>query len=131
MQGIALLLVLQHACIGGTELCFVESLAVLLGGLLHLFVNLLVVLCQLVLYQHVGAVALLAVLVVNQGIVEGVHVSAGLPYGGVHENGGIDTHDVLVEQYHGLPPVLLDVVLQFNAVLAIVVHCAQTVVYVA
>jgi len=40
----------------------------------------------------------------------------------VHEDGGIDADDVLVHLHHGLPPVFADVLLQFHAVLAIVVN---------
>jgi len=46
----------------------------------------------------------------------------------VHEDGGVDAHDVLVEQHHALPPVLLDVVLQLYAVLAVVIDSTQAIV---
>ena len=49
----------------------------------------------------------------------------------MHEDGGIDTDDVLVEQHHRLPPILLYVVLELYAVLAIVIDRAEAVVDVA
>ena len=131
VQGVALLLVLDDAGIGGAELGLVEGVAKLLGSLGHFLGNLLVILGYLVLDEHVGAVTLLRVAVVDEGVVEGIHVSAGLPDGGVHEDGGVDAHDVLVQQHHALPPVLFDIVFQFHAVLAVVVHCAQPVINLA
>lgn len=55
-------------------------------------------------------------------------MTAGFPHGGVHEDGGVDTHNVAVQQHHALPPILLDVIFQFHAVLAIVVDGGQAVV---
>jgi hypothetical protein len=55
-------------------------------------------------------------------------VSGGLPDGGVHEDGGVDAHDVLMEQHHALPPIFLDVVFQFHTILAVVIDSGQTVV---
>ena len=67
--------------------------------------------------------------IINQGVVEGVNVARGFPYGGVHEDGGVDAHDVLVQQSHGLPPIAFYVVFEFYAVLAVVVHGRKAVVY--
>ena len=128
MESVALLLCLLHALAGGEILCFVKRVAEALACLSHLFLYLLVVLCYLVLYQHVCAVALLRVAVVDERVVESVHVSACLPYRWVHENGGVDAHDVLVQQHHALPPILLDVVLQFHTVLSVVVNGSQSII---
>ncbi len=129
VQLVALGLMLQYARVGLAEHSLVERLAETLSGLGHLLVNLLVEFGNLVLYQHVGAVALLAVAVVYKRIVERVHVARCLPDGGVHEDGRVDAHDVVVKHGHCLPPVTLDVVLEFHTVLAVVVHSRQTVVY--
>ena len=131
VQGVALGLVFEHAAVGGAKLRLVERLAEAFACLGYFFFNLLLVLADLILDEHVGAVALLRVAVVDEGVVEGIHVSACFPHGGVHENGSVDAHDVVVEQHHSLPPVLLDVVFQFHAVLSVVVDCAETVVNVA
>ena len=128
MQSITLLLIFHDTCVGGTELCLVESVTEALGSLVDFLLYLLVVLSQLVLNQHIGTIALLRVAVVYQRVVEGIHMSAGLPGRRVHEDGCVDAHDILVQQHHGLPPVLFDIILQFHAVLPIVVHCAQSVV---
>ena len=128
MQFVTLLLVLEHAGIGLAEHRLVKLVAEALGGLLAFLVHLLLDLGNLVLDEHVGAVALLAVAVVNQGIVECVHVARSLPDGRVHEDGAVDAHDVLVQQRHGLPPVALDIVFQLYAVLCIVIHSAQAVI---
>jgi hypothetical protein len=122
------LLAALHVGVGGAELLFIEGIAELLLRLLDLLGDLLLVLGHVLFQQHVGAVALLAVLVVDQRVVEGVHVAAGLPHGGVHEDGRVDAHDVLVELRHGLPPVAADVVLQLDAVRAVVVGGAQAIV---
>jgi len=131
VQGIAFLLVLQHAGIGRAELSLVEGIAVFLGCLGHFFVDFVIILGYLVLDEHIGAVAFLRVAVVDEGVVKRIHVSTCLPDSGVHEDGGIDADDVLVQQHHALPPVLFDVVLQFHAVLTVVVHRAQSVVNLA
>ncbi len=131
VQGVALLLVFQHAGVGGAELLFVEGLAEAFARLGYFLFDFLLILGNLVLDEHVGAVALFRVAVVDQRVVEGVDVSRRFPDGGVHEDGRVDAHDVLVEQHHRLPPVVLDVVLQFHAVLSVVVHGAESVVNVA
>ena len=119
---------LEYAGVGLTEHCFVKAVAKAFGGFLDFFVNLVVVFGYLVFDEHVGAIAFLGVAVVYQGIVEGVHVSGSLPDGRVHENGRIQAHDVLVEQGHRFPPVAFYIILKFDAVLAVVVHCGEAVV---
>ena len=131
MQGVALGLVFEHAGIRRAELRLVEGLAEALGGLGHLLVDLLVVLGNLVFDQHVRAVALLAVAVVNERVIKGVDVPRRLPDGRVHKDGAVQTDDVVVQQHHALPPILLDIVFQLHAVLTIVVHGAEPVVDVA
>ena len=86
MQSVALGLDVEHTTIGGAELSLVESLAKALGSLGNLLANLLVILGLLVLDEHVGAVALLGGLVVDEGVVECIHVARSLPDGGVHED---------------------------------------------
>ena len=122
VQGVALLLMVEHAGVGGTKLSLVEVVAEAFAGLGHLLVYLLVILGYLVLYEVVGTVALLRVTVVYQRVVESIHVTAGLPHRGVHEDRSVDAHNVAVQQHHRLPPVLLDVVFQLNAVLSVVVN---------
>ena len=121
VQGVALLLMLEHTGVGGAELSLIKGVAKLLGGFLHLLVNLLLVLRNLVLDEVVGAITLLRVTVVDEGVVEGINVAAGLPHGGVHENSGVNADDVVVEQHHGVPPVFLDIVFQFNAVWSVII----------
>ena len=128
VQRITLLCQLQYLGRGGTILCLVEVLLETLARLLHLLVYLLIVLGHLVLDEHIGTIALLRVTVVDEGVVESIHMTGSLPGGGVHEDGGIDAHDVLVQQHHALPPVLLDVVLQFHTVLTIVIHGPESVI---
>ncbi len=128
MHGVALRERLGHAGRGLAVLGLVERLAEALAGLGHLFLHLLVLAGDPVLDQHVGAVALLRILVIDQRIVEGAHVARGLPRSGMHEDGGVDAHDVLVELDHRVPPVAFNIVFQLHAVLSVVVHGGQTVV---
>ena len=72
--------------------------------------------------QHVSTITLLRVAVVDQGIVESIHMSRSLPYRRVHKDGAVDAHDVLVQHRHSLPPILLNIILQLHAVLTIVVN---------
>ena len=131
MQSVSLGHVLQHPGIGLAELLLVESVSETLLGLGHFLVYLLVILGDLVFYQIVGAITLLGVLVVYQGIIESVHVATGFPHSGVHEDGRVYAHDVAVEQHHALPPILLDVVLELHAVLAVVIYRRQTIIDIA
>ena len=131
VQGVEFGLMLEHAAVGGAELGLVEGVAEAFLSLGHFLVDFLLNLGELILDEHVGAVALLAVAVVDEGVVEGVDVARSLPHGGVHEDGSVDAHDVLVQQHHRLPPVLLDVVFQLHAVLSVVVDSAEPVVYIA
>ena len=55
-------------------------------------------------------------------------MSAGLPCGGVHKDGSIQSHDILVQLHHTLPPILFDVVLQFHTILTIIIHGAQAII---
>ena len=124
MEGIALLLCFLHALAGGQELLLVESILETLAGLLDFLLDFLVVLGNLVLNQDVGAIALLRVAVVNEGVIESIDMARGLPYRRVHEDSRVDTHDVLVQHRHGLPPVLLNVILQLHAVLTVIIDGA-------
>ncbi len=122
-----LLLILQHTAVGLAEHLLVEVFETL-AGLLNLLVDFLLDFGDMVLDEHIGAVALLGVLVVNQRVIESVHVAGSLPNGRVHKDAAVQTDDVLVVLHHRFPPILLDVVFQFNAILAVVINGAQAVV---
>ncbi len=126
---VALGLVFEHAGVRLAEHGFVEACAEPLGGFLHFFFNLFIVFGHEVLDEHIGAVAFLAVSVVDERVVEGIDMPRSLPGGGVHEDGRVDAHHVFVEHGHRVPPIAFDVVLQFHAVLPVVVHGTQPVVY--
>jgi len=55
-------------------------------------------------------------------------VAAGFPDAGVHEDGAVEPHDVLVHLHHSLPPSLLDIVFQLYTQLAVVIHSGEAVV---
>lgn len=48
-----------------------------------------------------------------------------LPYGRVHEDGCVDTDDIIVEQDHRIPPVFLYVVLELYTVWSVVVDSGE------
>ena len=131
MDGVDVALAAQDLRVRAAELGFVEVLAEALLRLGDVLVDFGLNLGDVLLDQDVGAVALLAVLVVNERVVEGVDVAGSLPRRGVHENRGVDAHDVLVHADHGCPPVLLDVVLQLAAELPVIVGGAQSIVNLA
>ena len=118
----------QDIRVGRAELLLVESLAELLAAFGDLFFNLFLDLAEIVFDQVVGTVALLGVFVVDQRIVERSDVAGGNPGLRMHEDAGVDTHDILVQAGHRFPPVALDVVLQFDTHLAIIVHGGQSVI---
>ena len=122
------LLLPQYIGIGGTELLLVEGVSEPLASLLDLLVHLLLDLSEIILDKIVGAVTLLGVLVVDERIVKGRDMTGGDPGLGVHEHAGIDTDYVLMKAGHRSPPVILDVVLEFDSVLAVVIDGRETIV---
>ena len=128
VQLVPLGLVGKNAWVGLAEHRLVEAVAKAFLGFSHLFVHLFLKLGKLVLDEHIGTVTFLAVAVVDQGVVESIDVATGLPDGWVHEHRRVDSHDILVQQRHGFPPIALDVVFQLHTVLSVVIDCAQAVV---
>ena len=128
MYGIAFGCDLQHARRGGAVLRLVELLAETLARLVDLLLDFLVLAGEPILDEHVGAVTLLGILVVDQRVVESPHMPRSLPRTRVHENRGVDAHDILVEPDHRIPPVALDVVFQLDPVLPVIVHGRKAVV---
>ena len=128
MQSITFFLIFLHFGRCGTILSFIERITKTLASLCHLLFNLLIIFGNLVLDKHIRTITLLAVSVVNKRIIESIHVTTGLPDGGMHKNTRIYADDVVMKQYHTLPPVLLNIVFQFNAILPIIVYGAQTVI---
>ena len=131
VESVAFLYVGFYSLIGLLEHLLVEALAEAFACFGYFFLNLLVVLSELVLDKHVCAVAFFAILIIYEWIVECVHVTRCFPSGWVHEDTCINTHDILVEHGHSIPPVFLDVVLEFYAVLSVVIHGAKSVVNLA
>ena len=128
VQRLALRNMLFHALVGSFEHLFVKTLPKTLAGFLYFLSNFLVVLGNLIFDQHIRAITLLRVPVVDQRIIERIDMTGGFPCRRVHEDSGIDTDDVLMQQGHRIPPITLDIVLQLYAVLTIVIHCAETVI---
>ncbi len=126
-----LFLMFKHTGVGGDELLAVEGIAEAFVGLLAFLVDFLFDFGYVVLDEHIGTIAFLGVLVVDEGVVEGIHMAGGFPDAWVHEDGGVDADDVLVVLHHAAPPVLLDVVFEFGTQLAIVVNGGEAVVYFA
>ena len=75
----------------------------------------------MILEQHIRTIALLAVFVVDHRVAKPIHVTAGLPHFGMHKDGCINPNDVLIELGHGFPPVLTQIIAQFNAVLTVII----------
>ena len=121
----------QDVGVRRAELRLVEAVAEPLAALGHLLLDLLLDLAEVVFDQVVGTIALLGVLVVDERVVERRHVAGSHPRFRMHEHAGVDTHHVLVQAGHGIPPVLLDVVLELHAHLAIIVHGGQAVINLA
>ena len=128
MEIIKLLLVLQYTRVGCAELSLIEAVAEALLSLGNLLGNLLLILSHVILDEHIGTITLLGITVIDQWVVEGIHMSGSLPYGRVHEDSCIETYNVLVQQYHTLPPVLLDIILELNTILTIVVNGSQAII---
>ena len=65
------------------------------------------------LYEYIRTIAFLRVLIVDEWIVESVHVSRCFPNGRMHEDGGVDADHIVMQEGHALPPVSFDVVFEF------------------
>ena len=128
MHLVPLGLLAEDIGVGGPELGLVEGLSETLAALRDLLVHLLLDLPEEVLDEDVGTIPLLGILIVDERVVEGAHVTGGLPDAGVHEDGRVDAHDVLVQAGHRLPPVILDVVLELDTHLAVIIHGGEAVV---
>ena len=117
--------------VGLAEFGFVEAVSEALATLLNLLVDLLLDLGEIVLYENIGAIALLGVTVVDEGVIEGGNVPGRNPGAGMHEDGGIYAYYILVQANHCLPPVVLDIVLELHAQLAIVIHGSEAIINLA
>jgi len=124
---IDLFLIFLYAGIGADEHGPVKILKPL-RRLLHFLLDLLLQLLDISFDQLVRAVTLLRVTVVDHRIIKGIHVARGLPGRGMHKDRRVDTHNVIVQQCHELPPILLNVILQLRTVLPIVINSAQTII---
>src|SRR5258705_5773281 len=76
----------------------------------------------------VHPISFLAVLIVNHGVTEIVHMTGGLPGGRVHKNCCINTHNIIRELGHTLPPVIPYILFELAAVLAIIINGTEAIV---
>ena len=97
MQCLAFGNMLFDALVGGFEHLFVKALTETFACFLYFLGDFLVVFSDLIFDQNVCAITLLGVAVVDQRIIERVHVTGGFPGRRVHEDSGIDTDDVLMQ----------------------------------
>jgi hypothetical protein len=64
----------------------------------------------------------------HQGVGEVLHVTAGLPDSGVHQDSGVQPYHVVPLQHHGTPPGLFHVAFQLHPQGAVVVGGTKTAV---
>ncbi len=102
--------VFYYSSISSFKFIFVECLAEPLCGFVDLFLSLFFQFCAVIFQQNIGSETFLRIFIVNQRIIESIHVAGGFPNCGMHEDRGVDTHDIFIHLNHGFPPVLLDVV---------------------
>ena len=124
MECVAFVDMFFDAFVGLFEEFLVEVVSEAFACFVEFLLYFLVVFSDLVLDEYVGAVSFLGVSVVDERVVESVDVSGCFPDGRVHEDAGVEADDVLVEHGHGFPPVFLDVIFEFDAVLSVVVDGA-------
>ena len=97
--------ILRHARVGLTVQVAVKVLAKSLGSFFHFLFDLVVDLVQSPLRSAHRRGSVFWSPVVDQRIVECVHVTGGFPGFGVHENGRIKAHDIFVHLHHRFPPI--------------------------
>ena len=117
--------------VGCSELGLVKGIAETLAALGNFLLDFFLNLTQVILDEDIGTISFLGVFVVDEGVVEGANVARGLPNAGMHEYGGVDTHDILIQAGHRFPPIILDVVLELHAHLPVVINGCKTVINLA
>ena len=131
MKSITFCLMFQHTSVGRAELSLIKAFSESFGSFRYFLIDFIVIFSQLIFNQYVGTIAFLGIFVVNQWVIECVNVSGSLPDSRMHKYGRVDPDNVFVQQHHAVPPVFLDIILQFNAHLTVVIHSAQSVVDIA
>ena len=104
-------LMLQYTRIRLTEFSLIESVTEFLCGFRHFLIYFLLDLAQMVLDQNVRTVTFLRVLVIDQRIIKSVNMAGSFPDSRVHKNSGINTHYILMQQSHAIPPIFLYIIL--------------------
>ena len=87
MQRVALGLVFQHTSIRAAELSFVKGISKTFSGFGHFLVYLVIILGKLVFYQNISTIAFLGITVINQRVIERIHMSTGFPDSRMHKDG--------------------------------------------
>ena len=126
-----LLDVAGHTRIGFPVHRFVKVITEALAGFGDLFIDLALNFLHMLLDEDVGPETALAVFIVDQWIVEGIHVAGSLPGLGMHENGRVKPDDIVVHLHHAFPPIILEVIFELNTIGAVIIYGAQAIVYFA
>ena len=128
---IVLCLFAENVRICLAELGLVEILAEFLAPLGYFLLDFLLYFSEVVLDEIVCTISLLGVLIVNERVIESSYVTGSNPCLRMHEHAGINADHIFVKTGHRLPPIPLDIVLEFHSHLTIVINCSQTVINLA
>ena len=128
MKRITLSLMFKDTAICTAKLCLIKSITKLFSSLSYFFIHFIVVLSQLVFDKYVCTITFFRIFVINQWVIECINVSGSLPDSGVHKDCRVNAYNILVQQYHAVPPVFLNIIFEFNSHLAVVVYSSQSVV---
>ena len=131
MYFIVLCFFAENVRIGLAELGLVEILAEFLAPLGYFLLDFLLYFSEVVLDEIVCTISLLGVLIVNERVIESSYVTGSNPCLRMHEHAGINADHIFVKTGHRLPPIPLDIVLEFHSHLTIVINCSQTVINLA
>ena len=118
----------ENIRIGLTEFGFIEGFTELAASFLHLLVDFFFNLGEIILNENICTISLLGILIIDKRVVECGYVTGCNPGFRMHEYAGVYTHNILVEAGHRIPPVLLDIVFEFNTKLAVIIHCGESVI---
>src|SRR5690606_29018226 len=75
------------------------------------------------------AIALFTILIIDHGVIKAVYVTTGFPGGGMHKDGGVNAHNIILHLGHPSPPIIFYVFFELRAPLTVVIHSLQSVVY--
>src|SRR5688572_18449 len=79
-------------------------------------------------YQMIDPVSFLTVFVIDHRVIEIINMARSFPRGRMHENGSINTHNILIHAGHTIPPIVLYIFFEFTSPLPVIIYRLEAIV---